>query len=237
RFQKRWFKIDLNTCRKVFSLGVSSCIIQISATLMQIVMNNSLVHYGALSSVGGDVALSAMGIVSKVSMIITSICIGIGIGAQPILGFNRGAKKPERILKTYTIAASFASVVSCIGLALCFLFPEQILMVFGTQDAKFNEFAKQCMQIYMLGIFTAGFQITATSYFQATGQPLKASILSMLRQLILLIPCILILPKFLGLNGILYAGPIADITSGIVVSIFMVKELKKLKHQISLQEA
>ncbi|MEG2549449.1 MAG: MATE family efflux transporter, partial [Erysipelotrichaceae bacterium] len=201
-----------------------------------IIMNNSLVYYGAMSSVGGDVALSAMGVVSKVSMIITSICIGIGIGAQPILGFNRGANKPKRIMKTYMIAASMATFVSCVGLVLCYMFPEQILQVFGSQDVLFANFAKQCMQIYMLGIFTAGFQITATSYFQATGQPLKASILSMLRQLILLIPLILVLPTFFGVKGILYAGPIADITSGVVVACFMIYELKKLSKQIKNQE-
>ncbi|MEG1629506.1 MAG: MATE family efflux transporter [Erysipelotrichaceae bacterium] len=236
RFSKKDMKVDLNICRKVFSLGVSSCIIQISATIMQIIMNNSLVYYGAMSSVGGDVALSAMGVVSKVSMIITSICIGIGIGAQPILGFNRGANKPKRIMKTYMIAASMATFVSCVGLVLCYMFPEQILQVFGSQDVLFANFAKQCMQIYMLGIFTAGFQITATSYFQATGQPLKASILSMLRQLILLIPLILVLPTFFGVKGILYAGPIADITSGVVVACFMIYELKKLSKQIKNQE-
>jgi Na+-driven multidrug efflux pump len=92
------------------------------------------------------------------------------------------------------------------------------------------------MRIYMGGIFCAGFQITATSYFQATGQPLKASILSMLRQLILLIPLIIILPMFMGLEGILYAGPVADISSGIIVFIFICAEMKRLNQWVKEDE-
>ena len=198
-------------------------------------MNNSLVYYGDLTSTTGDVALSAMGIVLKISMIITSICIGIGIGAQPILGFNKGARQPKRIKETYKKASSIAVLTSIIGWGVCIAIPGVILSLFGSSDPVFSTFAQRAMRIYMLGIFTAGFQITATSYFQATGQPLKASVLSMMRQLILLIPLILILPLFFGLDGILFAGPIADISSGIVVFVYISKEMKKLNAQIALE--
>lgn len=219
----------------ILSLGFSSCITQTAATIMQVVMNNSLVYYGDLTSTTGDVALSAMGIVLKISMIITSICIGIGIGAQPILGFNKGARQPKRIKETYKKASSIAVLTSIIGWGVCIAIPGVILSLFGSSDPVFSTFAQRAMRIYMLGIFTAGFQITATSYFQATGQPLKASVLSMMRQLILLIPLILILPLFFGLDGILFAGPIADISSGIVVFVFISKEMKKLNAQITLE--
>lgn len=215
-------------CKNAMTLGISSGITQIAATILQIVLNNSLVHYGDQSSVGGDVALSAMGIVSKVSMILISICIGIGIGSQPILGFNKGAGNIHRIRKTYIYAIVVGTIVAVIGWLACQIFPEAILKIFGTSDANFTDFAVKCMRIYLLGIFTAGFQVVSTSYFQSTGQPLKASILSMLRQLILLIPCVLILPMFLGLDGILIAGPIADFGSAIIVLIFAAHELKKL---------
>ena len=228
-------KIKKTIFVSILSLGFSSCITQTAATIMQVVMNNSLVYYGDLTSTTGDVALSAMGIVLKISMIITSICIGIGIGAQPILGFNKGAKQPKRIKETYKKASSVAVLTSIIGWGVCIAIPGAILSLFGSSDPVFSTFAQRAMRIYMLGIFTAGFQITATSYFQATGQPLKASILSMMRQLILLIPLILVLPLFFGLDGILFAGPIADISSGIVVFVFISKEMKKLNAQIALE--
>lgn len=237
RLKKRNLKLDGVICKSVATLGISSGITQVASTILQIVLNNSLVFYGEQSYVGGDVALSAMGIVNKIGMILVSICIGIGIGSQPILGFNKGAQKFDRIRQTYLRAVGIATVVSVIGWALCQLFPYQILTVFGKADANFTEFAAKALRVYMLGIFTAGFQVVSTSYFQATGQPMKASILSMLRQLLVLIPMILILPLFFQLDGILYAGPVADISSAVVVSFFVVYEMKKLNRVVAQEAA
>lgn len=228
RLNKKGMRIDKGICRLALPLGVSSGITQIASTILQVVMNNSLVYYGNRTAIGGDVALSAMGVVNKIGMILISICIGIGIGSQPILGFNKGANQPDRVRRTFLLAASAATAVSLIGWLACQLFPGQILSLFGTKDVEFTQFAIRCLKIYMLGIFSAGFQVATTSYFQSTGQPLKASVLSMLRQLLLLIPLILILPLSFGLEGILYAGPVADITSMVIVSQFVLYELKKL---------
>lgn len=222
--------------KSAFSLGISSCITQLSSTILQIVLNNSLVYYGDQTSVTGDVALSAMGIVMKISMIIVSICIGIGIGAQPILGFNKGANQPKRIKRTYRLASNTAMGVTVVGWIMFMTIPHIILMLFGSADENFTAFAIKAMRIYDLGVFAAGFQITSTSYFQATGQPFKASILSSLRQLLLLIPMILILPLIFGLDGILYAGPVADITSAIIVFFFIHHEMKKLDLQIQQEK-
>ena len=223
-------RLNPTICKMAFSLGISSCITQLSSTILQIAMNNSLVYYGNQTTVTGDVALSAMGIVMKISMIIVSICIGIGIGAQPILGFNRGANQPKRIKRCYRLASNTATAV---GWAMFMLIPHIILMLFGSADANFTSFAIKAMRIFDLGVFCAGFQVTSTSYFQATGQPMKASILSSLRQLVLLIPLILILPLHFGLDGILYAGPIADITSAVIIFFFIHHEMKKLDVQIA----
>lgn len=226
-------RLNPTICKMAFSLGISSCITQLSSTILQIAMNNSLVYYGNQTSVTGDVALSAMGIVMKISMIIVSICIGIGIGAQPILGFNRGANQPKRIKRCYRLASNIATAVTTVGWAMFMLIPHIILMLFGSADANFTEFAIKAMRIFDLGVFCAGFQVTSTSYFQATGQPMKASILSSLRQLVLLIPLILLLPLHFGLDGILYAGPIADITSAVIIFFFIHHEMKKLDVQIA----
>ncbi len=228
RLNKNSLRIDGNICKMALPLGISSGITQVASTILQVVMNNSLVYYGNKTAIGGDVALSAMGVVNKIGMILISICIGIGIGSQPILGFNKGANQPKRVRKTFLTAAVAATSVALTGWLACQLFPGQILSLFGTEDVQFTEFAIRCLKVYMLGIFTAGFQVVTTSYFQSTGQPLKASILSMLRQLLLLIPLILILPLSFGLEGILYAGPVADITSMVIVSQFVLYEMRKL---------
>lgn len=232
RLKRRNLKLDGVICKSVATLGISSGITQVASTILQIVLNNSLVFYGDQTYVGGDVALSAMGIVGKIGMILLSICIGIGIGSQPILGFNKGAGNYDRIRQTYVRAVGIATIVSVVGCAMCQMFPRQILAVFGKADANFTEFAVKALRIYMLGIFTAGFQVISTSYFQATGQPMKASILSMLRQLLVLIPMILLLPLFFGLDGILYAGPVADLSSAVVVAVFVGYEMKKLNRMI-----
>lgn len=228
RFRKEHMKLSGRVCRMTFMLGISSFVTQVVACVMQIVLNNTLVYYGNQSAVGGDVALSAMGIVMKVAMILASACIGIGVGAQPILGFNRGAKQPGRLKQTFVMAAWVSTAVVSVAWLLCQLFPEQILSLFGSEDANFTAFAVKAMHIALMGIFFSGFQIVSTSYFQATGQPLKATILSMLRQLLLLIPAMLIMPLFFGLDGVLFAFPIADAGSAIIVAFFVAYEMKKL---------
>ena len=232
RLKREIIQFDWQICKEIVYLGISSFILQISVALLQVIMNNSLVYYGNLSSVGGDVALSAMGIILKLHMIILSFCVGIGVGAQPILGFNFGARQFKRVKKTYVLAAFLASGVTLIGWGLCMLFPTQILWFFGTEHSVFNDFAVHAMRVFTAGIFCAGFQVTASSYFQATGQPKKAVILSLSRTVLALIPLILILPLFFGLEGILYAGPCADFISVTIAAVLIYKELKHLKRKI-----
>lgn len=233
RFTRRYMKPVGRVWYKIFSLGISSGITSLVACIMQVVMNNSLVYYGNQTEITGDVALSAMGIVMKIAMILASVCIGFGIGAQPILGFNLGAKKYTRVRHTYLLAVSIATGSILVGWAVCQLAPHLVLSLFGKENQTFTDFAVRCLRIYLGGIFCAGFQIVSTNYFQATGQPLKASLLSMLRQLILLIPLLVILPLFFGLNGLLYAGPCADMGSAVIVALFILPEMRKLNRRIA----
>lgn len=233
RFTRRFMKPVGRVWYKIFSLGISSGITALVACIMQVVMNNSLVYYGNQTDITGDVALSAMGIVMKIAMILASVCIGFGIGAQPILGFNLGAKKYARVRHTYLLAVMIATGSILAGWAVCQLAPHLVLSLFGKENQTFTDFAVRCLRIYLGGIFCAGFQIVSTNYFQATGQPMKASLLSMLRQLILLIPLLLILPLFFGLSGLLYAGPCADIASAVIVALFILPEMRKLNRKIT----
>ena len=126
-------KLNKRVCKKLSILGISSCVLQVASTLLNIVMNNVLVYYGNQDPVGGDIALSAMGIVMKISMIIISVCVGIGVGSQPILGFNRGAEQPERVRRTYIVAVLTATAVTMLGWLMCQTIPHILLRLFGTE--------------------------------------------------------------------------------------------------------
>ena len=134
---------------------------------------------------------------------------------------------------TYLLSVGFATAVSVLGWLACVLIPHLVLQLFGTDNAAFTTFAVRAMRIFMAAVFLSGFQIVTTNYFQATGQPLKASVLSLMRQIIFLIPLILILPLFLGLDGVLYAGMIADLGSSVVVAGYVLHEMRRLKRWIN----
>lgn len=237
RLRLKNLKLKVKLFIQTIYLGFSSCITQLANTFVQVVMNNSLVYYGNMSPVGGDIAISAMGIVMKTGWILISVLIGISIGVQPILGFNKGAEKYGRIKKAYTYAAVSATVISILGCIVVTQFPYAVISIFGSDNIKFTEFAVKCMRIFFTGVFVAGFQIVSANYFQATGQPLKAILLSMSRQVFLLIPLVLILPRFLGLDGVLFAGPFSDFGSGSITALFIFREFKILNNHIKLREA
>ncbi|MBR5152729.1 MAG: MATE family efflux transporter [Clostridia bacterium] len=228
-------KPDFRILKQILILGVSSCALHLASTVLNILLNNLLVTYGDQSAVGGDVALSAMGIVMKISMIVISICVGIGVGNQPILGFNRGANQPARVKKSYLTALAFAVSFTTLGWILSECIPEYVLLLFGRENATFTDFAVRCMRICNGALFVAGMQIVTTHYFQSTGQPMKANFLSLLRQILLLVPMLLILPRFIGLDGVLFSYLFADIITGCVVVPLIIKELKKLNRQINEQ--
>ncbi len=238
KLRTKYIRPDFGIWKRILALGFSAAITQGSACLMQIIMNNSLVYYGNLDpQIGGDVALSAMGIVMKVVMIMVGVGLGIGVGGQPIFGFNYGARKPKRIKECYFLALRFSTLFIVIGWLFCQFMPNQLLSIFGTANEEFTNFAVQCLRIFTSLVILAGFQIVSTQYFQATGQPVKASLLSSLRQLLLLVPLILILPLFFGIKGILYAGPVADAGSAIIVFCFVRVEMKKINKSIEAEEA
>lgn len=237
RLKKKYLKLNWKLLCGFVALGVSSFIVQIANTLLQVILNNTLVHYGDLSEVGGDVALSAMGIVFKVSAILIGINIGIGTGVQPIVGFNYGAKKPRRVREAYLLGMGVATCFSVLGWVGCVFFPQYILLMFGSQDEVFMNFAIKSMRVFMFGIFVSGAQIVSTGYFQATGQAMKASVLSLLRQVLLLIPLIVILPLFWGLDGVLVAGPVADLVAGVIILCFIIIEMKRLKRWSDEEES
>jgi len=227
--KKEYFHLSLKESFMTASLGISNSMNQVAITFVQIVLNNSLTHYGALSIYGADIPLAANGIVMKTNGILMAFIIGLAQGMQPIIGFNHGAKQYDRVRGTYKLAVKCSLLLTTIGFILFQFFPRQILSVFGSGDALYFEFAIKFMRIFLFLVMANGVQILSSNLFSAIGQPLKGLFLSMTRQVLFLIPLLLILPGFWGIDGVLFAAPIADATAIIVTVLFVMKELKKMK--------
>lgn len=229
KISKETLKLDFKIVKKICMLGISSFITQMAITIVMIVSNNALGKYGKLSEFGSDIPLSAMGIVMKVNQIVTSVIIGIAVGSQPIIGFNYGAKNYERVRKTYFTAIKTGLVVTGIGTIIFQFFPQIIINLFGQENALYNEFAKMCFRVFLLLIMCNSVQIISSIFFQAIGKSIKSALLSLSRQILLLVPAMLILPIFFGVKGVLYAGPLSDIIAFSITLVFITIEMKKMK--------
>lgn len=229
RLTRKDIGLSLKECAQTASLGMSNSLNQLAITLVQIVLNNSLTYYGAMSVYGKEIPLAACGIVMKTNAILLAVIIGISQGSQPIIGFNYGARQYDRVRRTYKLAITANLIVSAVGFILFQFFPYQIISLFGTGDAAYFEFAIHFMRVFLFMVLVNGVQLISSNFFAAIGKPVKGLVLSMTRQVLFLIPLVLILPLFFGLDGILYAGPAADSIAFIVTVILIGKELKKMK--------
>lgn len=198
-------------------------------TLVQIVLNNSLTYYGARSIYGTDIPLAACGIVMKTNAILLSIIVGISQGVQPIIGFNFGAGKYDRVRKAYLLAIQWNFVVSAVGFCLFQFFPLPIISLFGDGDPLYFEFATLFMRTFLFMVLVNGVQLLSSNFFTAIGKALKGLLLSLTRQVFFLIPLILLLPLRFGVFGVLLAGPIADFIAFVVSVIFVAREFKQLR--------
>lgn len=220
-------------CLTTASLGMSNSLNQVAITFVQIVLNNSLTYYGASSPYGTDIPLAACGIVMKTNAILLAFIIGISQGSQPVIGFNYGAKKYDRVRGTYKLAICVNLAISAVGFVLFQFFPRQIISLFGTGDELYFTFAVRFMRIFLFMIIANGVQLISSNFFAAIGKPVKGLLLSMTRQVIFLIPLLLILPVFSGLDGIMFAGPVADSIAFVTTVILVGRELG---HMRRLQE-
>lgn len=215
-------------CLKLCSLGVSSFFLQLAATIVIAVMNNVLVKYGADSRYGSEIPMTTLGITMKINQIITSIVIGIAVGSQPIIGYNYGAGKMARARKTYFLAVGCSTAVMALGTAIFQLFPEAIIGIFGSESELYREFAVKSLKIFLLLIALNGFQLCTGVFFQAIGKPVQATLVSLSRQVLFLLPALVILPRFLGVEGALWAGPVGDACAFVLALTLGFLELRKL---------
>lgn len=221
KLKKENFKLNKKLILSIFAIGVSPFSMQIAASVVQIIMNKSLTSYG------NDYAVGAMTIIMSISMIFLMPIFGINQGSQPIIGFNYGAKKYTRVKETVKYAVMAATVFVIIGFLVIEIFPAQVIGIFN-REPEILEVGVNGIRIYLSMLPVIGFQIISSNYFQSIGKAKVSMFLSMLRQVILLIPLLLILPKIYGLNGIWLAGPISDFTSALITAILFFNDIKKI---------
>lgn len=228
---KDCFKIQVRDTFRTLYMGTSSCLNQIAITIVQIVLNHSLTYYGALSVYGQEIPLAACGIVMKTNAILLSIIVGISQGVQPIIGYNFGAKKYDRVKQAYLLAIRWNFVVSAVSFCLFQFFPGQIISIFGNGEPLYYEFAIRFMRTFLFMVLINGVQLLSSNFFTAIGKALKGLLLSLTRQVFFLIPLILILPLWFGISGVLLAGPIADFIAFVVSASLVHREFRHLDLQ------
>ena len=230
--RREHIRLSLREMLTTLTMGMSNGLTQIALTLVQIVMNRSLTKYGELSPYGSDIPLAASTIVMKVNSIVLAIIIGILQGMQPIVGFNYSARQYERVKRVYKLAIKCELVITIIAFAIFQVFPKQVLSLFDSSDnqetALYFDFAVKFMRTFLLLLPLTGVQMISSNFFAAIGKPIKGAVLSLTRQVLFLIPLVLILSHFFGLNGIMAAAPLSDLIAFIVVMVFIKREIDQM---------
>ncbi len=219
-FRKSSLKLNKYIVSGIFAIGSAPFAMQIATSLVQVISNNSLKIYG------GDLAIGAMATISSIIMIFLMPVFGIVQGMQPIVGFNYGAKNYDRSKKTLKLTLLSSSVLFILG-SLVIQFAPQVLVGMFNKDPQLMDITISGLRKYALAMPIVGISIVGTNYIQSIGKAKIAMVLSLLRQVIILIPIILILPKFLGLDGVWFAQPASDIIASVITVIVLVKEIRK----------
>lgn len=237
KLRKESFIFNWHLLKTILTLGVASLLNTLASTIIGMVSNNLYRHYGALSIYGENIPLTVFGLCMKISMLFFSITMGISSGARPILGFNYGAKKIDRVKKTFKLSLIWSTVVMVAAWLLYMFFPLPLIRLYGSESGMYEEFAVKCFRIYLLLSFLGGIQPCVGSLFQAIGKPGLASVISLGKQVIFYVPFLLVLPLFMGIDGLLWAGPVSEGLTCILALILMRHVTKNLgKKKIELEE-
>lgn len=228
KFDRSDFIPKFSLLKISIALGMTSFVFQGSNMITQVVTNNLLNTYGSLSIYGNDIPIAVAGIVTKVNIIFVSIIIGLVQGAQPIFGFNYGAKKYDRVRETMHYMMKYAIIISVVFFAIFEIFPKQIVAAFGNGDELYFEFAVRYMRFFLLFTFINGIHISSSTFFSAIGKPKIGVTVALTKQMIILLPMLLTLSHFFGLDGIIYATPITDICAFSVSLFFLTREFRRM---------
>lgn len=215
--------------KNIAAIGMASFFNQLAMMLVQIVLNNSLKHYGALSVYGESIPIACAGIVMKVNQIFFSIIIGIAQGSQPVESFNYGAKNYKRVKDAYRLASMAGGLISVCSFIMFQTIPRQLLGLFGEGSPEYFEFGVKTFRVMLFLTWLNFMQPITSTFFTSIGKAIKGVFLSMTRQIIFLVPLILYLPTIWGIDGILVAGPIADGMAGIAALLMVIIEFRNME--------
>jgi Na+-driven multidrug efflux pump len=221
RLKWQYCRLRFAYIRQVVLLGLPTFLMNFTQSILSVTMNTNLGAYG------GDMAISAWGITNNISSLVNQPVLGLNQAVQPIVGYNVGAKKYLRVRQTLFYSLGTATAISFLGWFVIRLFPNQIFAFFN-KDPELIAVGSRMLIVFRAMIFVTGFQQAGAAYFQFVGKPRASILLTLSRQIFILIPCILILPRFFGFDGILYSGPISDLTSTIIVGFLILAEIRRL---------
>ncbi len=222
RLKFRNMKLDWSIIWQIITIGMAPFAMQIAGSLVQAAYNTQLIRYGE------DVAVGAMGIINSVAILIVMTIVSINMASQPIIGYNFGAGNYGRVRQTWNIGIKAGTIVAIAAFIIVELFPGSIIRLFNNDDAQLYSIGKYGLRIFVMMLPFVGWQVICSNYFQSIGKAKISLFLTLLRQVIVLLPLLTILPKYWGLTGIWMASPISDFISSCVVFIFYRIERKKL---------
>jgi Na+-driven multidrug efflux pump len=231
KLEKENLKVKLPNVTRTASLGMAPFGNQVAMMIVQIIMNNSLKYYGERSVYGSSIPISCVGIITKVNMVFMAFVIGISQGLQPIASFNYGAKNFKRVKEAYLKAVSAGFVLALLAFAMFQIFPRKIISLFGNGSELYYQFAINYFRIFLFFTCLNFMQPISSNFFTAIGKPKRGVFLSLTRQIIFLLPLILIFPLKMGIDGIMYAGPVADFMAALVSFVMVFKELRQDKYK------
>ncbi len=217
------FRLERGIVLNIMAVGSAPFAMQLAGSVIISLFNHQLRIYG------GTTAVSVMGIVFSIMMLILMPVVGIAQGAQPIIGYNYGARKFPRVIQTVWLAALVATGVTLTGFLVTMLFPSGIIALFNRNDAELMDLGSHALRVFFIMLPIIGFQIVGAHYFQAAGKPRQAILLNLLRQVFILIPALLILPRFFGLYGVWIAGPVSDLGASLLTGLCLFWEVQYLK--------
>ena len=221
------FSVTRQKMAQIASIGAAGSLNQAAMLVMNLVLNSSLRYYGELSVYGGSEALAAAGVVTKVNFLFYSTIIGCSIGGQPIMGFNFGARNYERVKETSYMIFRYAFFIGAVETACFWLFPRQILRLFGSGAGGYEEFALRYMHEFMLLVILAGVLPVSMNTMVSIKRPKNGIIISLSKQLVLIV-LLLILPRFMGIDGVLCSGPIADFLVAVAAFVVIRRAFRSL---------
>ncbi|PRR83274.1 MATE family efflux transporter [Clostridium vincentii] len=229
KIKKENLKLDRTIIISIFSIGMSPFSMQVAQSVVQVLANNALKEYG------GDLAIGAMTIINSIAMMFLMPIFGLNQGSQPLIGYNYGAKKYDRVKQTVKYAAIAATIMVTLGWAATQAVPELFIKVFNS-DPELIDIGKNGLRIFLFMLPVIGFQVISSNYFQSIGKAKVSMFLSLLRQVILMIPCMIILPKFFGLNGVWLSGPVCDSIASVITGIMFYRSVKRLGKEKSIDQ-